>query len=193
MLPPGAPATALVAGLVAKGLFGVMLVLPVAGLTFRGLGDDAFAHGYQSRNLMRQLAGSFSGALTAILLQERQFANHDRIVARTTAADPGAVNWLASLQAAFQAKGMAASPAHQEAMAQMSSLVTSSRCCCPARKSIGWVVLAVVAAAIVLAQRRLRKPLRTFVTCRTSKQHARLRRFFLQAAKPPATATGWAG
>lgn len=73
-LPADASPAALLPGLVAKGVFGVLLVLPVAGLTFRDLGEDAFAHGYQSKNLMRQLAGSFAAAVAAIALQQRQLA-----------------------------------------------------------------------------------------------------------------------
>ncbi|QHI97012.1 MFS transporter [Xylophilus rhododendri] len=75
LLPSDASAWALLPGLIAKGMFGVMLVLPVAGLTFRSLSDEAFAHGYQSKNLMRQLAGSFSGAMAAIALENRQIAH----------------------------------------------------------------------------------------------------------------------
>lgn len=67
-LPPGAPASALLPALAAKGLFGLLLGLAVAGLTFRGLGDDRFAHEYQSKNLMRQIAASFSTAVAAIAL-----------------------------------------------------------------------------------------------------------------------------
>lgn len=55
-----------------KGLFAVLLVMPVAGLTFRELGDARFAHGYQGKNLMRQVASSLSTAMAAVLLQERE-------------------------------------------------------------------------------------------------------------------------
>lgn len=73
-LPADAGAGLLLPGLLCKGLFSVLLMLPVAGLTFRELGDERFAHGYQGKNLMRQIATSFASAVAAVLLHNRQLA-----------------------------------------------------------------------------------------------------------------------
>jgi len=156
-LPPGAPQTALWIGLAAKGLFGVMMVLPVAGLTFRGLGEERFAHGYQSKNLMRQMAGSFSTAVAAIALQDRQFATYGDLAARVQAGQPGATAWLDGLQAAFGARGLDARAAHGAALAEMHRVVDQQSllmACDDLFRALA--VLALAVALVVLVQRRLK-------------------------------------
>jgi len=87
-LPDHASAWSLLPALISKGFFGVLLVIPVAGLTFRELGDSRFAHGYQGKNLMRQLASSLSTALAAVLLQERERAlTHEALALGATPVD----------------------------------------------------------------------------------------------------------
>jgi MFS family permease len=154
-LPPDAPPVAMLLALVAKGLFGVMLVLPVAGLTFRDLGDERFAHGYQSKNLMRQIAGSFSAALAAVLLQDRQFANAVQVssVAGTTVA----ADWVDGVQAALAARGMAPPQAHAAALAALSSAIDQQAnllACQDLYRMLA--ALACITAMIVLVQRRLK-------------------------------------
>jgi len=73
-VPAHAAVAWLLPALAFKGLFAVLLVMPVAGLTFRELGDARFAHGYQGKNFMRQVASSLSTAMAAVLLQERERA-----------------------------------------------------------------------------------------------------------------------
>ncbi|BAL27246.1 MFS transporter [Azoarcus sp. KH32C] len=68
-LPPDAPAIALLPALAAKGMFGVLLVIPVAGLTYKELAEEHFGHAYQSKNLLRQLAVSLGQAVAAIMVQ----------------------------------------------------------------------------------------------------------------------------
>jgi hypothetical protein len=70
-LPAGAPPFALWPGIIAKGWFGVLMVLPVAGLSFRELGEDRFAQAYQAKNLMRQIAISMSTAVATVLVHTR--------------------------------------------------------------------------------------------------------------------------
>jgi hypothetical protein len=70
-MPAGAPAFALWPGIIAKGWFGVLMVLPVAGLSFRELGEDRFAQAYQAKNLMRQIAISMSTATATVLIHAR--------------------------------------------------------------------------------------------------------------------------
>jgi hypothetical protein len=156
-LPPQAPLSALGLGLLVKGLFGVLLILPVAGLTFRDLGDERFAHGYQSKNLMRQLAGSFSTALAAIGLQDRQFANYARIASTVNAANPQATGWLDSAQAGFAAHGLAPAEARGAALVQLSHLVDQQALLLACEDLYRLLaLLALATAAVVVAQRRLR-------------------------------------
>ena len=156
-LPAGAPAAMLLPALVAKGLFGVLLVLPVAGLTFRDLGDERFAHGYQSKNLMRQIAGSFATALAAVALQDRQFADQDAVAATLDPSRPDVQHWLDQVQAGFAAHGYAAGQAHAAALATLARTVDQQVQLIACQDVYrGLAVLAVAAAVVVLAQRRLK-------------------------------------
>jgi MFS family permease len=155
-LPADAPAAMLLPALVAKGLFGVMLVLPVAGLTFRDLGDERFAHGYQSKNLMRQIAGSFATALAAVALQDREFAGRDAVAATLAPSRPGVQDWVDRVQAGFAAHGDAAGQAHAAALAALARTVDQQVQLIACQDLYrGLAVLAVAAAVVVLAQRRL--------------------------------------
>lgn len=157
VLPPGAPAAALWLGVAVKGLFGVLMILPVAGLTFRSLGEAQFAHGYQSKNLMRQLAGSFSTAVAAIALQDRQFATASDLAARLNTANPAATQWLDTLQAGFAAHGMAPAQAHGAALAELSRVVDQQSllmACEDLYRGLG--LLALATGVVVLVQRRLK-------------------------------------
>ena len=62
----------LLPGLVAKGMFGALLVLPLAGLTFRDLKDAHFGSGYQNKNLIRQIAISLGTAASALEIPQLQ-------------------------------------------------------------------------------------------------------------------------
>ncbi|SFM45491.1 MFS transporter [Variovorax sp. OV329] len=156
-MPPEAPAGALLFALAAKGVFGALLVLPVAGLTFRDLGDERFAHGYQSKNLMRQVAGTFASALAAITLQDRQFANASQIASHIDTSSPQASNWLDGLQASLTAQGLSSGEAHHAAMASLSRLVDQQALlmsCGDLYRLLA--ALALGAAVVILVQRRLK-------------------------------------
>jgi hypothetical protein len=152
-MPPGVPAQMLLLPLAAKGLFGVLLVLPVAGLTFRDLGDERFAHGYQGKNLMRQIAGSFATALAAIALEDRQFANAAQLAGQLGADRPAVPSWMAGAQAGLAAQGAPAATA----MAELSRVVEQQAqllACQDVYRMIA--VVACLTAAVVLLQRRLK-------------------------------------
>ncbi|MCY1210757.1 putative multidrug resistance protein EmrY [compost metagenome] len=155
-MPPDAGPPALAWGLVGKGLFGVLVIIPIAGLTFRALSGDAFAHGYRSKNLMRQIASSFASALGAVLLQNRQFAVHDSLLHALGQRPAEVQQWMASVQAALAARGFDMAQAHQGALAQLAAMVEQQArliACEDIYRLIA--VLALGAAAFMLAQRRL--------------------------------------
>jgi DHA2 family multidrug resistance protein len=156
VLPADAPVSALWAGVLLKGM-GVFLILPVAGLTFRSLPEDHFAHGYQSKNLMRQLAGSFATAVAAIAMQDRQFALAGDLSARLNTANPWSVQWLDSVQAGFTAHGMASGQAHVAALATLARVVDQQAllmACEDLYRGLG--VLALFTLVAVLVQRQLK-------------------------------------
>jgi len=155
-MPPDAGPPALAWGLVGKGLFGVLVIIPIAGLTFRALTGEEFAHGYRSKNLMRQIASSFASALGAVLLQNRQFAVHDSLLNALGQRPAETQLWMQSAQAAFAARGFDTAQAQQGALAQLGSLVEQQArliACEDIYRLIA--VLALTAAAFMLLQRRL--------------------------------------
>jgi MFS family permease len=155
-MPPDAGPPALAWGLVGKGLFGVLVIIPIAGLTFRALGPDEFAHGYRSKNLMRQVASSFASALGAVLLQNRQFAVHDSLLHAVGQRPAETEHWMTAMQAALAARGFDAAQAHQGALTQLSGLIEQQArliACEDIYRLIA--ALALGAAAYMLLQRRL--------------------------------------
>jgi len=156
-MPPDAPAGALLVALAAKGVFGALLVLPVAGLTFRDLGDERFAHGYQSKNLMRQVAGTFASALAAITLQDRQFANYEQIAAHIDASGPQATRWIDSVQASLTAQGLSSADARHTALATLSHMVEQQALLLSCEDLYRLLAaLALGAALLIVVQRRLK-------------------------------------
>jgi len=156
-MPPDAPAEALLLALAAKGVFGALLVLPVAGLTFRDLGEERFAHGYQSKNLMRQVAGTFASALAAITLQDRQFANYEQIASHIDGAGPSAGNWLEGIASTLTAQGVSAGEAHHAALAALSRMVDQQALLLSCEDLYRLLAaLALAAAIVILMQRRLK-------------------------------------
>ncbi len=155
-MPPDVGPSALVLGLFGKGLFGVMVIIPIAGLTFRSLAGDDFAHGYRSKNLVRQIASSFASALGAVLLQNRQFAVHTSLVHAMGQRPAETEQWMHAAQTALMARGFDPGQAHAGALAQLSAIVDQQArliACEDLYRLIA--ALAVVAAVFMLAQRRL--------------------------------------
>lgn len=153
-IAPDAPYSALFGALVVKGFFGVLMVLPVAALTFRALGDSLFAKGYQSKNIMRQMMASFASAVAAVALQDSQFTEYTELMGRVTPSSPAAVDWLARLQAAFEHLGYTASQAHGAALAEMSTVVHHQAFFMACQDLYQWLALVAAAAAVVVSVQR---------------------------------------
>ncbi len=157
LVPADVPATALLLALAAKGVFGVLLVLPVANMTFRELGDERFAHAYQSKNLMRQLASSFSTAVAAIVLQNREFVNRTELIGSLTSTNAQASNWLDSVQAGFSAHSLAPSQATGAALAELERMVSQQTLLLACQDLYRFLaVLALATMVLVLVQRRFK-------------------------------------
>ncbi|MBO4122448.1 MFS transporter [Cupriavidus gilardii] len=155
-LPPDADIGALALGLVGKGLFGVMVIIPIAGLTFRPLSAEDFAHGYRSKNLMRQIASSLASALGAVLLQNRQFAVHQGIVDALGNRPEQTEQWMRTMEGTLAARGLDAAHAHQFALTWLARLVDQQARLMACEDLYRWIaLLALCAAAAMLWQRRL--------------------------------------
>ncbi|HEU0230299.1 MAG TPA: MFS transporter [Burkholderiaceae bacterium] len=155
-MPPDVTPWDLIPSLAMKGLFAVLFVIPVAGLTYKNLTDNTFAHGYQSKNLMRQVSGSLAPALGAILLQNRQFSVHTSLV-DSTGNQPGiTMGWLNQVQTALIAHGMDAGSAARVAMAQLTGMLDRQAMLIASEDLYRLImVVAIAGACIVMAQRRL--------------------------------------
>ncbi|WP_019449745.1 MFS transporter [Cupriavidus sp. BIS7] len=155
-MPPDIGPSALALGLIGKGLFGVLVIIPIAGLTFGSLRGDDFAHGYRSKNLIRQIASSFASALGAVLLQNRQFAVHTSLVHAIGQRPAEADQWMHMAQTALVSRGFETSQAHAGALAQLAAMVDQQArliACEDLYRLIA--VLALAAAVFMLVQRRL--------------------------------------
>ncbi|MBF5004953.1 MFS transporter [Diaphorobacter caeni] len=156
-VPPDAPISALCGALVIKGFFGVLMVLPVAALTFRALEARHFAKGYQSKNIMRQMMASFASAVAAVALQDSRFIQHGHLIERVTPSNPAAVSWLDGTQAHFEQLGYSVAEAHTAALVQLNAIVEQQALLLACQSLYQWLAaVAAVAAVVVMAQRHLR-------------------------------------
>lgn len=98
-LPVDASLATLLVPLPVRGLFGVLMVLPVASLTWKALGDTHFAKGYQAKNVMRQMMISLASAVAAVSLQSARIAEFGTLARDLEGAGGAAIE----AQAAFLA------------------------------------------------------------------------------------------
>ena len=146
----------LIPGLVIKGIFGALLVLPAAGLTFRDLGDRRFAHGYQGKNIMRQIAVSSASALAAVTLQNRYYALQEKITGQLDPTRTDVAQWADRAGAWFAAHGYAPGQAHSAAMATLQRMVNTQAMLLACQDMYRWVAVAALAAAvIIIVQKKL--------------------------------------
>ncbi len=156
-LPPGIPAHSLLLPLAAKGLFGVMVVVPVASGTFREFGEEHFAQAYQFKNFLRQIAVSTATGVTAVALQDSEFANAARLGDRLQVDRVAVGDWLSQAQGAYAAQGLTESQAHAAAIASVQQQVdVQSLLLSSADLYRGLVVLTLAMGLVALAQRRVR-------------------------------------
>ena len=156
-LPPNAPFTALLGALIVKGFFGVLMVLPVAALTFRALGDSLFAKGYQSKNIIRQMMASFASAAAAVALQDSQFTEYTELIGRVTPSNTAATSWLAQMQTTFEHLGYSAGQAQSAALAELNQVVQNQSFFMACQSLYHWLALvSAIAAVVVMTQRHLK-------------------------------------
>lgn len=156
-LPADAPQEALWPGLLGKGIFGVLLVIPVAGLTFRELKEGDFAHGYRNKNLLRQMAGSFAQAVAAILMHNRQATMYEQLIGFV---HPYNLNYVATadaLQTILLQQGIPFTQVHTIALSQLNDVVYQQvqlLACADLYRFL--TIMALISAAVILTQRHLR-------------------------------------
>jgi len=156
IMPPDAPSLALIPSLVMKGVFGIMVVIPIAGLTFRSLDDDKFPHGYQSKNLMRQIASSLAATLGSIALQNRWLSVHASLIDETGRNAVATRHWLEGVEAFLLAHGSSAGEAAHRALAELDAVVSHQSLLIATQDMYRMIaLLALCGACVVLVQRRI--------------------------------------
>jgi len=155
-MPAGAALGDLMPGLIAKGIFGALLVLPAAGLTFRDLGDRRFSHGYQGKNLMRQIIASAASSTAAVMLQNRSYALQEKITGQLDPARADVAQWGEHIGGWFAAQGLAPGQAHTAALATLQQLVNTQAMLLACQDLYRWMAAAALGAAvIIIVQKKL--------------------------------------
>ena len=96
IISPQTSYLSLVPALILKGVATIFIALPTAGLTFRGLEAEHFPYAYQSKNIVRQMAGSISIAIVSILLEDREFVVNSQLSANLTPNRPEIAQFINS-------------------------------------------------------------------------------------------------
>ena len=71
MLPADVNFTHITVLTMMRSMCNVLLVTPLAGVTFSELNEDIFAHGYQTKNILRQLSTTLAVSVSAVFLDAR--------------------------------------------------------------------------------------------------------------------------
>jgi predicted MFS family arabinose efflux permease len=155
-MPADAAPGNLIAGLIAKGIFGALLVLPVACLTFRDLGDQRFSHGYQGKNLMRQIVSSAASSVAAVVLQSHYYALQEKLTGQLDPARADVAQWSERIGSWFAAQGLAPGQAHTAALATLQQLVNTQAMLLACQDLYRWMAVAALGAAvIIIVQKKL--------------------------------------
>jgi MFS transporter, DHA2 family, multidrug resistance protein len=123
-MPPDVSMPWLVLPLVLRGMLLLFVALPVANITFRVFAVDEFNHGYRFKNIVKQLAVSFSTANLIILDQHRRALHQTRLVENVNPFNPVFQNIYAQAVANFEAMGRGVAEARALALAQIGRAVT---------------------------------------------------------------------
>lgn len=155
-MPAGVGQELLWPGLLAKGVFGMLAILPVANLTFSQLGER-FGQGYASKNLVRQFASSLATAFAAVGLQEKQMGVRADLLPQLSPDRPEVAQWMHGMEGVLAARGYGAQEAHQGAL-QLLAQSVDQQAQLVACEHLYLVLAAcgLVLAAAVLLQRRFR-------------------------------------
>lgn len=118
-LSPQAPIQSLYLPMILKGVFIVCVALPVGGLTFQELATEHFAHGYQTKNILRQLSQTFAISFSVMMIQRRtefHVSLHKQAISDTQLAYNESFTRLAEM---FQAQGYSAQDSQLAALSRI--------------------------------------------------------------------------
>ncbi|HEY9104968.1 MFS transporter [Chitinimonas sp.] len=79
---PGASTTVLLPGILLQGLTSVLIMLQTATMTYLDFGHEDFAHAYQLKNILREIATALGTGLASLMLQNGRAEARTDLVAR---------------------------------------------------------------------------------------------------------------
>jgi len=82
------PMMALLGPMALKGLFPVLAVIQIAGLTYREVPHEDFAHAYALKNIVRQITNAFAAGFASQAWQRLDAGFHTRLVERIDRFSP---------------------------------------------------------------------------------------------------------
>jgi len=143
MITSSTPFMALLGPMALKGIFPVLGVIQIAGLTYREVAHEDFAHAYALKNIVRQLANTFAAGIASQSWQRLAAQYRTVLIERVNPFDPRFVDSPWSHSAAGLAQ------LSEEIDRQVSVLVGNSLL-------TGLAVLCLVGIPLVLLQKRLK-------------------------------------
>lgn len=140
--------------LLLRGLMTPLVMMPVAGVTFRVFQGVDYAHSYRLKNLLRQLAISFATA-NVIALQQHRLALHEtRLSESANLGNPVFMQTLDMLTRGFEAAGHAAAQAHAMALATLARTFEQQATFMASLDGFEIIAVVAVVAALFTASRK---------------------------------------
>ncbi|WP_087735036.1 MFS transporter [Paraburkholderia piptadeniae] len=121
-LPPDVSTSWLIAPLIVRGFLLMFIALPSGGAAWQIFSDQEFTHGYRLKNIVKQLAYSFSTASIIIFEQHRIAVHQTRLFEFATPYNPVFENTLQTMIQTFTAQGYTATQAGSMAFGEIARL-----------------------------------------------------------------------
>lgn len=123
-LPPDVSQSWLLLPLTLRGLLLLFIALPVANLAFQPFAMELYPHSYRVKNIVKQMAYSFSTATIIVLEQHRLALHQTQLAANASLSNPVFASALEQLTQRFAQAGAALAAAHGLALAEIQRVIT---------------------------------------------------------------------
>lgn len=123
-MPPNVSQSWLLLPLTLRGLLLLFIALPVANLAFQPFALELYPHSYRIKNIVKQMAYSFSTATIIVLEQHRLALHQTQLAANASLSNPVFTGALDQLTQRFEQAGATLSAAHGLALAEIQRVVT---------------------------------------------------------------------
>ena len=82
-----------------RSVFTILLAIPLAALVFSELDEEIFAHGYQTKNILRQLSATFAVSVSAVMLENPQIKHVSTMTEHISLSNPHWAQYKAKMAA----------------------------------------------------------------------------------------------